>query len=275
MFDDYLPNYITPSPEQVLIILRDRYFQGSEAISNHAASFDLSMATTVDDWIFYANLLEWPQLAEAFNEEYGINEPRENWRQVMTPQRKRSMKDVCEFLAPRIRVPRVRVVQVAGKSCLSASVFLTVKSLLKNDGVSVEDIGPSTPLDAFTKVYYVAFFTKISSLICGGLPSCKVESMPPNRIARVLEMVWSCSVLAALGGPLVLVAMLLFKVSCAWPVGLVLIGLGHLGAQACAKWTPAQEVTSVTFSGLRTFRDLSEYIASQIKNQRMQCPAIR
>lgn len=269
MFANYQPKFVTPTVSEVLGLLRDRCVQAFHAVHGRAPYFEITLSTTVDDWMFYGNLLKWNHLAECLNKEFKINEPLEVWRQVMTPERKKTLEDVCEFLAPRIKVPRVRVVEVAGKRCLPASAFLAVKSLLGFHGVCVEDIAPSTPLDSYTRDHYQVFITKISAMIEGGLPTCKVQTRPASGFAHFLEIVWKASIVLAVAGSLMLVPALIFDAGYAWPMGILLVGLGYLGAYACAKWTPLRLVTSVTFSGLHTFRDLSKYVASRIEDDNL------
>ncbi len=62
MFDDFQPNYVTPTPEQVLMLLRDWHRQSCLIECGEEPLEELSMDTTVRQWRAEADMVGWREL---------------------------------------------------------------------------------------------------------------------------------------------------------------------------------------------------------------------
>ena len=263
MITDFEPEYVTPTPEEVLELLRDMYRQQCEIDFETVPGQTLTFESTIAEWRFACDLVAWRRLGRAFNEIWDLRESDKTWRGLLTPAKKRTLGDVCAFLAPRIKLPRVRPANVLGRECLSAGAFLTIRTMLKRAGANVDNVAPSTPLAEYTRHHPGAFLDRISRLAPNVLPPVKVHSPYHDNVFRATiagfmimfmggclqefaaDRVW----LQAIGIFLVVIGCPL--VSTIWIAGLL---------QPLLRIHPR----SVTFGELRTFKDLSVLMAEHI-----------
>ncbi len=144
-------------------------------------------------------------------------------------------RDFCESIAARAMMPNIRLVSFCGKTCLPASVFLAIRSLLAAEGADVSKIAPSTALHEYTRAF----------------PETLLISMK-----RFVRDIWGIPVLLALiysvahqnaYADLVAWAIIIY-------VFLILITVKDENA------LPVR----IGFGELQTFRDLAELIAAKV-----------
>ncbi len=163
------------TPEYVLEVLRDSYRQQCQFDPEAERDIELSFDTTVAEWRIACDLLPWHGIADAFNVAWRLHCSREQWKAVLEPAKRRTLRDVCTLLAKHAEFPQARPVTVLGSSCLSAGVFFTIRSLLREAGADAAEIAPSTPLEPYTRRYVQVFLSPISQLAPGTLPPVKIH----------------------------------------------------------------------------------------------------
>jgi len=176
------------------------------------------------------------------------------WRDALETTKVYTVRDFCELIASQIMLPRIPLVSFCGQTCQSASVFLTIRSLLQDAGVDVKEIAPSTPLQEYTRYYTQTFLGPIARLAPGALPTVKIDE-GFKYLRQFIRDIW--------GIPVLLIYFYTFFHPKAYP-GLfefsvliyVFLILKTVGDE---KSPPVR----VEFGELRTFRDLSELIASR------------
>jgi len=117
------------------------------------ASFILTKNTFIWEWRDALDLVNWKKLAQFFNKEFRIEESLETWNSILNPDDKRTLGDLCDFIAKVAEKEIVNPIKILGDECLSASTFLTLKRNLKNKGVDVANLRPSTKIKDFLDVY--------------------------------------------------------------------------------------------------------------------------
>ncbi|HEY1192827.1 hypothetical protein [Flavobacterium sp.] len=115
-------------------------------------SFVLTKKTLIYEWSEALDLLHWKKLAQFFNKEFKIEESLETWDSVLNPDDKRTLGDLCVFIAKVAEKEVVDPIKILGTECFSASTFLTLKRNLKNKGVDVANLRPSTKIEDFLDV---------------------------------------------------------------------------------------------------------------------------
>jgi hypothetical protein len=170
-------------------------------------------------------------------------------------------RDFCESIAARAMMPNIRLVSICGNTCVPASVFLAIRSLLAAEGADVSKIAPSTTLHEYTRAYPETFLGPIARLSPGSLSDVEYDDGSKYRrelisLKRFVRDIWGIPVLLVLiysvahqnaYADLVAWAILIY-------VFLILITVKDENA------LPVR----VGFGELRTFRDLAELIAAKV-----------
>ena len=56
---------------------------------------ELNFDSSIDDWRNANDLLGWKELSIVLNEGFNISATEEEWKNVLTPSSKKTLKDVC------------------------------------------------------------------------------------------------------------------------------------------------------------------------------------
>jgi len=130
-------------------------------------SIILNFNTTVSDWRCARGLMRWRPLSRFLNAEFNLTVSEQQWKAVLTPARKRTLRDVCELIAQHCTFTSVTPVRLLGNSCLSASVFITLKKYLARRGVQVDELKPSTLIAPYLDTDFSAMIEQIGILARG------------------------------------------------------------------------------------------------------------
>ncbi len=175
------------------------------------------------------------------------------------------MRDVCEFLASRVHFPRVKAARLLGRDCVPAGAFLTIRALLDKEGVDVKGISPSTPLADYTRSHFTNFFGAISQHAPRAIPDVNEGKHPYYSCSFGAVAIGMLTVAFSGGlGSLFENAMPLIALSCIGLFGFLMTSMGLCALAFGRFFVPVPELK---FGELRTFRDLSEYIASRIARE--------
>jgi hypothetical protein len=146
----YPPAQIPATPEYVLDLLRD-VFRGWDQPDDFL-SFDTTVSDFASEW--NDTILWWRELARALNGFTGLDLPLAQWRPVLAPMGRRTVGEVCRFVAENMRTrPAIRPWRHVAGECLPAGAFLTARWLLSQRGADPRAIAPSTPLCEYLTRY--------------------------------------------------------------------------------------------------------------------------
>src|ERR1700722_14463381 len=85
------------TPEQVLGVLQD--YQQIDCASEEIVAFD----STVHDWLSYLDVWAGGQFFGKFlNEVFDLRISDLEWKAALLPEKKKTLKDVCDFVAERV-----------------------------------------------------------------------------------------------------------------------------------------------------------------------------
>jgi hypothetical protein len=115
-------------------------------------TFVLTRETKIWELQDAQDLLPWDEYSEFLNQEFKIDIPRKKWDTVLNPGDKQTLGDLCDFLSTVAEKEIVKPLKRLGAECLSAAIFLTLKRNLKNKGVNVSDLRPSTNIEVFLDI---------------------------------------------------------------------------------------------------------------------------
>jgi len=160
--------------DEVLVLLRHQHRQCAQEGGNPDAIIHPEM--TVADWCEAADWIDGPEMGKGLNDYFGIEFTGEEWRGVLEPSRKRTLRGVCDLVASKARVDEVREVSLFGRPCVSAAVFLAVRTYLSRAGADVRHLKPSTPLAGYLgESCYSVFYRDLPKIAPSRVPSLDFE----------------------------------------------------------------------------------------------------
>src|SRR5262249_34632314 len=170
---------------------------------------------------------------------------------VLEPAEAQRLEDVCAFIAEQATRPRIRPASLFGAPCLTAGVFLTIRSLLHRAGADVHRLTPSTPLAPFARRHLEVFLGPITRLAPGALPPVDIQTP-----------VYDTTVWGSLIGLLFIGIGSWASVPWLTIAGGFIFVVSYLTTWVAVAWfLPSR----VDFGDVRTFRDLAQIIASQAR----------
>lgn len=108
-------------------------------------SFDM----TVADWRLEMDYVDHNQLGMVFNDWFKTDFTLEQWSQVFHPEKEKTLRGVCELIASKGVKPKYHPVTILGSKCLPAGIFLSLRKYLRQSGLDVSNLRPSTPLSHY------------------------------------------------------------------------------------------------------------------------------
>jgi hypothetical protein len=249
----YPPTEVPATPEYVLEVLRDCHRQEREHCGFVDRDFWLTFESTVDEWDFACELLGWNRIGRWLNGFWGINVSEAEWKATLHPLKERRVRGVCDLIARHARRPVVPPLQVLGKACQPAGMFLAIRSCLQRAGANVEGIAPSTELGPYAREFGGAIFEASCLWTPGVLPPVRVTPVKHPKIRRLFYTGVILMVLGfALGLPTIKIG------------GFVLlVAMLALRLRFIVWGTEIPE--AVEFGDIRTFRDLAVVLAEGAK----------
>lgn len=106
---------------------------------------------SIFEWRSLNDLLGWAELYQVQNEIFGLALSQDEWFKAVLPERKKTVWQLCEFIAQHAKKEVVEPVRILGTECLSASIFLALKRDLAKRGLDVRDLRPGSSISLFTE----------------------------------------------------------------------------------------------------------------------------
>jgi hypothetical protein len=140
------------SSEELLEIFKEQHRLCSPLDPIADETFILSRGTKIWELRDAQDLVPWDEYAEFLNQEFRIEVPIKKWKTILNPDDKQTLGDLCDFLSTVAEKEIIKPIKRLGGECLSAAIFLTLKRNLKNKGVNVKDLRPSTSIEEFLDI---------------------------------------------------------------------------------------------------------------------------
>ncbi|MNK01800.1 hypothetical protein D3C87_196080 [compost metagenome] len=135
--------------DEILEIFKEQHRLCSPLDVMADPTFVLTREVTIDELRDAQDLLSWNEYARFLNQEFRIKVAIKDWSRILNPATKRTLGDLCDFLATIAEREVIQPMIRLGAECLSAAVFSALKKNLKSKGVDVSDLRPSTKIEAF------------------------------------------------------------------------------------------------------------------------------
>ncbi|MFP4053590.1 MAG: hypothetical protein ACLFV7_06985 [Phycisphaerae bacterium] len=207
---------------------------------------------TVEEWRDEYDLVETPQLGCALDDQWQLRYTADQWREVLGPADRNTLRGVCEFIAAGASSCRIQPATVLGRRCPEAGAFFAVRSRLEDARFDVQKLRPSTRVGDCARPMPGEFVEVISRLAPGALT--QMELVTPGE--DFWCTVYGVCLLAAFAG---------FVAGSFWP-WLTPPAFGILLLCLVAGWAAHRQMEKpprdVLFGEVETLGDLARRIAA-------------
>ena len=159
--------------EEILEIFKEQHRLCSPIDPEADIWAEITNEMTVTEWRWANDLLDWKELSKYLNQEFRIEIPETEWHQTLEPAQTRRLIDVCLLISKYAEKDIYEPKNLFGRPCLKAGVFLTIKKNLKDKGVNVSDLRPSSMLGDYIDKYFSPLLVEIT--LTGTKPIDKIE----------------------------------------------------------------------------------------------------
>lgn len=181
MFDQLpAPRVVRMSAEEVFLV-----FQRLVALDD--PDIVISPETTLHDLFLVSWYFEDARdMVAGVQGVFGVQFSKAHWREVLKPEKLRTVRDVCELVATRATRTELVPYSILGRACRSAGAFCLVRGMLKSAGANVSDLAPSSTLEPYLRHYPTLFKHHLQLATLIGLPLLKVWHPVFSRTCRFL-----------------------------------------------------------------------------------------
>jgi hypothetical protein len=156
--------YTKYQPAEILQIIYANYRQQQQyddiVLKNQEFAFD----TTIADWQDICDLVDTTELWKYLNYYFRLNLSRESWMTALEPEDTKTLGDLCNFISSRADREIIEPVKLFGSNCATAAIFKSLTAKLKDRGVDVSDIRPSSQLEPLVKRYHNILIEEINRI---------------------------------------------------------------------------------------------------------------
>ncbi|HBH05380.1 MAG TPA: hypothetical protein DDX92_02110 [Flavobacteriales bacterium] len=160
--------------EEILEIFKEQHRLCSPLDPEAEPWAEITADITIREWRWANDLLGWKELSEFLNQEFRVQINQDEWHNVLEPAKTRKLNEVCLLLSKYAKKDNYEAKILFGKPCLKAGVFLTIKKNLKDKGVDVSELRPSSSLTAYMDKYFSQVLEEIT--LTGTKPIDKIET---------------------------------------------------------------------------------------------------
>ena len=160
--------------EEILEIFKEQHRLCSPLDPEADLWAEITADMTVREWRWANDLVGWKKLGKFLNKEFRVQISQEEWQNVLEPARTRKLIEVCTLLSNYAEKDSYEPKTLFGEPCLKAGVFLTIKKNLKDKGVDVSNLRPSSSLVAYMDKYFSQVLEEIT--LTGTKPIDKIET---------------------------------------------------------------------------------------------------
>ena len=150
------------TPKEILNIFIEHHRLCSPLDCEADPSIQINRETTIREWRWANDLERWRKLGQYLNKAYNIEVSEESWKKVLEPAKERKLWDVCKLISSKAIKLEPTSIKIFGQKCISASMFRVLKENLRERGVDVSNMKPSSFLSEYLNDNYEAIMLEIT-----------------------------------------------------------------------------------------------------------------
>lgn len=183
--------YRNITTEEVFFIFKEEHRICSQFDPEADSSIVITMNTSVEEWRFSMDLLNWDKLSQYLNKEFEISPYTEEWKNALCPAKNKTIQDVCELISKYAKLEVVKPIKLLGKDCISASIFKLIKKNLTKRGVDTTNLRPSSKIEPILKSNFGEFIEQINKNFTGVIPDVKIGT---TKLDKIYGYAWMLSI---------------------------------------------------------------------------------
>jgi len=162
--------YTKYSPTEILQIIQANYRQQQQYDDIVLKDHEFTFETTIADWQDICNLVETAQLWEYLNYYFRLDLDKESWMGILKPEYTKTLGDLSNFIASHADKEIIKPIKLFGSNCETAAIFKSLTAKLKDRGIDITDIRPSSQLEPLVKKYSSVLIEEINQIAPTVLP---------------------------------------------------------------------------------------------------------
>ncbi|OQP46212.1 hypothetical protein [Niastella populi] len=151
-------------PIEILQIIQANYKQQQQYDDIVLKDQELTFETTILEWRDICDLVDTSKLWKYLNYYFRMTADEEAWMNILEPEDEKTLGDLCNFIAILAEKEIIRPIKLFGNYCTTAAIFKSLKGRLKNRGIDVPDLKPSSQLAPLVKKYNSVFIEEINQI---------------------------------------------------------------------------------------------------------------
>ncbi len=163
-------SYTKYHPTEILQIIHANYRQQQQYDDIVLKDQEFTFDTTIADCRDICDLVDPSELWKYLNYYFRLELGRESWMAVLEPEDKKSLSDLCNFISSHAHKEIIRPIKLFGSNCETAAIFKSLTAKLKDRGVDISDIRPSSQLEPLVKKYKSILIEEINQIAPTVLP---------------------------------------------------------------------------------------------------------
>jgi hypothetical protein len=157
-------------PTEILEIIQANYRQQQQYDDVVLRNQKLTSDTTILEWRDICDLLDTSELWKYLNFYFRLNIERAVWLTQLEPEDEKTLGELCHFISIHADKDIIRPINLFGSKCESAAIFKTFTSKLKDRGVDVSELRPSSKLEPLVQKYRSVIIEEVNLLDPNVLP---------------------------------------------------------------------------------------------------------
>ena len=110
------------------------------------------------------DLVETSQLWKYLDNNFHLRADRDTWTAILEPEDKKTLGDLCNFIADHAEKEIIGSVKLFGNDCNVAAIFKSLKRRLEDIGLDVSNFRPSSHLEPLVMKYGSVLIEEINQL---------------------------------------------------------------------------------------------------------------
>lgn len=242
---------------EVLEILKENHRQEvARGDADNSIEFDENLTIKQYCDAMFWDYPDYRGLGSLFNGLFQINVDDEQWKFILLPYKKRRLAYACGFIATQATISSDEPVQILGRTCQPAGIFLQIRDELHRRNVKVDDLRPSSPLMPYCVDHLQEMYATLIRVGRGRIPLIRISKPFYDGASKVLL---AGILLFLISGISKFFAAISDFASLLQGLGAGLFLVGHLGTFIGADLKPR----SVEMDGITDFRQLSRFLADK------------
>jgi hypothetical protein len=157
-------------PTEVVQIIQANYRQQQQYDDIALKGQELSFDTTVGDWRDICDLVDTTELWKYLNFYFRTKIDRETWLTQLEPEDEKTLGELCNFISAYASKDIIRPLKIFGNKCETAAIFKTFTSKLKDRGIDISGIKPSSKLEPLVQKYRSVIIEEVNLIAPNALP---------------------------------------------------------------------------------------------------------